>query len=82
MLAEISSALFAEWLAYSRIEPWGEERADLRAGIVASTIANVNRGKKGKEFSPADFMPKFETEDEDAAAARMIAALRAALGGK
>jgi len=51
---------FKEWLAYMRINPFGEERADLRAGIVASTIANVNRGKGQRAFNPSDFMPDFD----------------------
>jgi hypothetical protein len=51
------------WRAYAQIEPFGEERSDLRAGIVASVIANVNRDpKKGKAFNPQDFMPKFGVE--------------------
>ncbi len=58
-MARCDSREFAEWRAYYELEPWGEERADLRAGIVASTIANVNRGK-GKAFSPGDFMPEFD----------------------
>lgn len=72
---------FAEWMAYSTLEPWGEERDDLRMGIVASTIANANRGKNTKAYSPQDFMPKFEPEPEDVAIERMIAKARAALGG-
>jgi hypothetical protein len=47
-----------EWAAYFDVEPWGEERADLRAGIIASTVANVNRGRR-KPFKPSDFMPEF-----------------------
>lgn len=48
------------WVAYAEAEPFGEERADLRAGIVASVIANVNRDpKKGRAYGPSDFMPKF-----------------------
>ena len=82
MLSEISSHTLSEWMAYDRLEPWGEERADLRAGIIAATIANSMRGKKGKPFKPADFMPKFEMEDEEMAVATMIAKMRAALGGK
>lgn len=82
MLAEISSRQFAEWMAYSRLEPWGEDRDDLRMGIIASTIANANRGKGSKPLSPADFMPRFEPEDEEEAAAKLIARARAALGGK
>ena len=54
---EISSAEFAEWIAYDRIDPFGEERADLRAAIIAATVANAFRGKNGKTFMPVDFMP-------------------------
>ncbi len=64
MLSEISSRDFAEWMAYSRLEPWGEERDDLRMGIIASTIANANRGKGQKPFTPQQFMPDFEPETE------------------
>lgn len=81
MLSEITSMQFAEWMAYSTLEPWGEERDDLRMGIVASTIANANRGKNTKAYSPQDFMPQFEPEPEDVAIERMIAKARAALGG-
>lgn len=42
------------------MEPFGEERADLRMGILAATIANVNRGKKGKSYKPTDFMPFYK----------------------
>ena len=47
------------WLALHRISPWGEDRADLRAGIVASVIANVNRDPKRRAaaYKPVDFMP-------------------------
>lgn len=57
---------FREWLAYYELEPFGEVRADLRAGIVASVIANANR-VKGKAFSPQDFMPDFGGEKPKAA---------------
>lgn len=51
------------WYAYGNIEPFGEERADLRAGIVASTIANCHRDpSKGKAFQAGDFMPRFEPD--------------------
>lgn len=48
-------------MVYYELEPFGEERADLRAGIVASTVANVNRDakKQKKPFAAQDFMPKF-----------------------
>jgi len=40
-------------------------RNDLRAGIVASVIANVNRGEKTKPFSPKDFMPCYGDEEPE-----------------
>ncbi len=61
---EISDAELQEWMAFYRLEPFGEERADLRAGIVASTVANVNRGKKGRALKPTDFMPFLKTGDQ------------------
>lgn len=42
-----------EWLAYAELEPFGDERADLRAGIIASSAVNVWGGKS----RPLDFMP-------------------------
>jgi hypothetical protein len=48
-----------EWAAYFALEPFGEERADLRSAIVASTVANANRGRKTPAFKASDFMPKF-----------------------
>lgn len=47
------------WSEYDRCEPWGPERGDLRAGIVAATVANTVRGKGARPFKPADFMPQF-----------------------
>jgi len=82
MLSEISSRDFAEWIAYSRLEPWGEERDDLRMGIIASTIANANRGKGQKAYTPQQFMPQFEQETEEEAQARLMAKVMTALGGK
>ena len=81
MLSEITSAQFAEWLAYSRIEPWGEERDDLRTGILASMIANMFRDKGKKPAKPSDFILNFEPEDEQTRVQRMIESVRRSLGG-
>lgn len=65
-------------MAYARLEPFGEERADLRAGIVAATIANVFRGEGSPEYKPHQFMPSFEeqTPEEMLMAARMAFGFR------
>lgn len=44
-------------MAFYALEPFGPERQDLQAGIVASTIANVNRTRGQDPYSPLDFMP-------------------------
>jgi hypothetical protein len=54
---EISSAEFGEWVAYYSIEPFGDRMADLRAGTVASVVANANRSKDAPAFVPGDFVP-------------------------
>jgi hypothetical protein len=75
MLAEITAEQFVEWVAYSDVEPWGEERADLRAGIIAAEIANTPPrffGKAGK-VRPADCMPKFGREPEKPQTGRQMA---------
>lgn len=61
----MSSYDIAEAMAYDRLDPCGEERADLRAGIICSIIANVNRGKNTEAFTPSDFMPDFSKSVEE-----------------
>jgi len=53
----MTSLEFSEWLAYAQLEPFGEERGDLRAAIVASVMANRWRGKNERPTTPMDFMP-------------------------
>jgi len=56
----MSAAEFALWLELYREEPWDDSRDDLRAGIIAATVANY-AGKVRKEgvqpATPLDFMP-------------------------
>ena len=70
MLADMQPHHLGEWLAYHRINPWGQWRDDLRSGIVASVIANVNRDPKRKPepFTASDFIPQFERVEPDAPA--------------
>lgn len=57
--SRMSSREFAEWLAYDRIDPYGQERGDLQAAIIASTTASCAPVKHKKRPRPIDFMPKF-----------------------
>lgn len=75
---EIDSAEFSEWIAFNDIEPFGEERDDLRSAIVAATIANIFRGK-GPAHKVADFMPKFHKERSEAQSPEYIWAVLSTL---
>ena len=55
---EISCPEFAEWKAYYRLDPHGEDRADLRMGILAMVLCKL-LGKRGAAVKPETFMPKF-----------------------
>lgn len=59
LLARMTWRQLLGWMGYYRLDPWGGERQDLQAGIVAATIANVYRGK-GRAYKPGDFMPHFQ----------------------
>jgi len=62
LLASIPARLLVEWMAYERLEPFERDRIDLAAGVVASTLANLNRDPKRrrKAYTPQDFMPLLE----------------------
>jgi hypothetical protein len=62
LLAGISSAELTEWEAYYQLEPFGELRGDLRAGIVASAIVNVMAELK-TPLTPIAFMPYASAND-------------------
>ena len=51
-------SLLAEAMTYYSLEPFGVERDNIHAGLICSTIANVNRGKNQPAFSADDFMLK------------------------
>jgi hypothetical protein len=86
LLARISSRELSEWAAYFELEPFGEERADVRAALVAATVANTARDpkKRRRAFQVQEFMPRFErkpkqTWEEQLALVEMF---NVALGGR
>lgn len=47
-----------EWQTYYELEPWGEDRGDLRMGVQTATLVNLWRDpKRGKPATPDQFMP-------------------------
>ena len=78
LLARVDSLELAEWMTFYGESPFGDERNDLQAGIIAATIANVN-SSKGKAFQPIDFMP-YSTEKQDQTQGDMAAILNIMAG--
>ena len=61
MMALMPQRVFREWIAYTELEPWDEQRADWRAAMIAHTVYSMQRGK-GPRRKLADFMPKLRTQ--------------------
>jgi hypothetical protein len=62
----MDSRELTEWMAFDLVEPIGGRRSDFQAAIIASTVANVNRGK-GRVLKPDDFIPEYgATADREA----------------
>lgn len=61
MLARVSARELSEWEAYEGLAgPIGAERFDHLFAMLASVIANVNRGKGQRPYKGEQFMPKWE----------------------
>ena len=74
VLLTLSAADINELRAYNCIQPIGDDRGELQAGLVASAVANVH----GNKTKPSDFMVFAEKEpapDEDDKRSREIAGL-------
>ena len=59
MLASISMPLFREWQAFWNVAPFGDERADLRAGVVAAQVFNVHLRRGQRAARPNDYAMRF-----------------------
>jgi hypothetical protein len=83
-LDQMPAAEYVEWARYYNDEPFGEVRADLRAGIIASTVANAMRGKGGRARKPMEFMPivRKQQEQDVPQVAMLRQAFETSIGGK
>lgn len=94
--AKIDAQEFAEWRAFYQLEPWTEERGDLRMGILASVIVNKltalqdvmmglwSRGYRPpvrKPYQPRDFMPDFDAQPQPQMAPENVHAFFSMLAG-
>ena len=49
-------------MAFNKLEPFGEERADLRTGMVASLLVNINSKRGSRKSKPSDWIMRFVEE--------------------
>jgi uncharacterized protein (DUF433 family) len=84
LLARASSRELTEWMLYYQVEPFGGDVAFMGHAITSSVVANANRRKGKKAFSPEDFMPKFGRVKEQGIeqAIQFAAMMTAGLGGQ
>jgi hypothetical protein len=57
MLASMTWQQLRDWQEYYSLEPFGEEAAWLRNGMLCSLIYGANRGTNSPVKTPIDFMP-------------------------
>ena len=56
----MGSAEFKSWQVYSRVEPFGERRADQRTWLLVAAASNMMRDpKKGRAIDLADVLPEW-----------------------
>ena len=74
-----------EWKCFFRVDPWDQDRADLRSGILAAIICNMFAGKGAERAKPQDFLlsekrppkpPRRQTSAEVAAVLEGIIAMQ------
>jgi hypothetical protein len=60
MMRRLPWRIFADWMEYARREPFGELRADLRAGQIAAVMSWAYGGDKAKHITAATFFPNLQ----------------------
>ena len=73
------------WMAFSALEPFGDDRADWHSAMSLAQQANMNRKKGKSAYKPDRFLLKFKSAVQGQNMHQMESALRAqyyAMGGK
>jgi len=53
---------FYAFMLYDSIEPFGDRRGDIQAGMIQKTLADIHRDPKQKPYPLEMFMPQFYEE--------------------
>jgi len=60
MMGQMSALEETYWVAFNRVSPIGEYRADVRNAQVLNMMYSINAGKKAQKKSLTDWMPFFK----------------------
>jgi hypothetical protein len=71
-MSNMSAHEFAEWIAFSQIEPWGMARADWQAALICKIMADINTPKGKQPMKLTDFLLKFDQERKEQSTEEMI----------
>lgn len=88
MMAAMPYRTWRGWIAFNEIDPIGEKRADYRAAITDSLIANgLLRRKNQRAYEIEDFVPQYGPQEPSEAVsndeiARKLKGLTRAMGGR
>lgn len=68
-MREMSREELSEWMAFSQLEPFGSWFQEYLSSVVASVVAEVNRNRKkrGRPFTPREFMQDWGEPDKSKA---------------
>jgi hypothetical protein len=80
--ARLDGQELTEWAAYARLEPFGEERADVRAALVCKVVADVNRGPHDAPYPLTNFLPRYDAMDGWEERMEHIRHLNTLMGGR
>jgi len=79
----MTSKEYEDWKAFYQVEPFGDARADYRAGVIASVVANANKKKSARRVKPLDFFPSWKRRKQSwEEQLSIVEALNVAFGGK
>lgn len=60
----LTSSELSEYMEYNTIAPFGHERDNIHAGMIASAVINSSMARPRKPVLPSDFMLKTAAERE------------------
>ncbi len=65
LLRDMRPSVYGAWTGFWHINPWGEERADLRSAIVAQVVATGLVKKSVGAWRREEFMPFLQVDQEE-----------------